>query len=194
MVRRPIIFILVAVSLLIVFGWIIFSIPWGSSNSTSNEQAAVEQKKLTDYADTDTKVRLIQNGEINSDEEHREIWITVGRSEVIAEVKQGYEGTTIKSERFANNVNAYHNFLAALDGQGFTRTREYKGEQTESGACPKGKRYIFDTYSPSETIQHSWATSCSKDTGTFTGKTDTVRQLFQGQVPGYDKFAQGVEL
>ncbi len=192
MLRRPIFLILAFVVLLVLFGWIILSIPWGCSNDTGT--VPTEEKSLTDYADTDTKVRINQNGEIISEEDHREIWITAGRGEVQIEIKQGYEGTTIKTARYANNVNSYRSFLAALEGQGFTKTREYDGSQTETGACPNGIRFIFDTYNASEVIQHTWATNCSKDIGTFTGKTDTIRQLFQGQVPNYDKFIEGVEL
>lgn len=192
MLRRPIFFIVTVVILLFVFGWIIFTIPWGGSNSAPGP--VEEQKKLADYADTDLKVSLNQNGAIVSDQNHREVWITVSRGEVTAEVKQGYEGTTIKSERFANNTIAYGVFLAALEGQGFTQTRNYRGNQTEQGACPSGIRYIFNAYSSSEDILHSWATSCSGKAGTFDGKLTEVNRLFQRQLPDYAEFIEGVNL
>lgn len=191
MLRRPIFFILGIVLLLIAFGWIIFTIPWGGNDSTV---PISEEKKLVDYADTDVKVRMIQNGAIVNSQNHREVWITVGREEIIGQVKRGYQGTTIRSERDSNNVAAYSTFLAALDGRGFGDTRVYRGDQTEEGACPFGIRYIFDMYNSDETILHSWATSCSVRIGTFDGRLSDVTRLFQRQMPDYNDFTDNVDL
>jgi hypothetical protein len=193
MLRRPIFFIIGIIILLVLFGWIIFSIPWGGSDDTPSEDATPE-KALTEYADTDAKVRLNQNGKIVNDQEHREIWITVSRGEVLAEVKQGYEGTIIESRRIPNNPVSFRVFLAALAGQNFTKTQEYKGVQDETGACPSGIRYIFDVYDNSGSIMHSWTTSCSRNIGTFDGDRDDIRRLFHGQVPNYNDFAAGIDL
>lgn len=193
MLRRPIFFILLVVFLLVALGWIIFSIPWGGSNGGSDEPQPA-QKSLVDYANTDTKVRINQNGAIVNDKEHREVWITVSRGEVMAEVKQGYEGTTIKTARYKNNEIAYRVFLAGLDGLGFTKTQAYEGGLTESGACPSGTRYIFDASGTAGLEMHSWSTSCSSKIGTYGGKLSNTRELFQDQVVDYNDFVEDVDL
>lgn len=194
MLRRPIFVILGIVFILFVFGWIIFSIDWGGS--TSQEERIEKEVKISELADTDASVRLQMNGAINSNKEHRQIWITVNNQFASIDVLRGYEGDVLKSKTFSNNTDSFTKFLAALEDSNFDKTRDYRGGQTEIGACPLGKRYIFEAFEPGaeEQIKHSWTTSCSNKIGTFDGKLNTTIRLFQSQIPDYNKFVSDIRL
>lgn len=192
MLRRPIVIIGI-VLLLILSGVIIFNIDWGGSSKPQENQEA-KQNKLVDYAFTDVKVRMTTKGEINSNEDHRQIQITVDHDNVSAAIMAGYQGNTIKSDRFSNNPSSYSAFLSALETLGFTKTQTEISGANEEGSCPTGQRISFDIYDSNETILHSWTTSCTRKLGTFAGDYTGTQKLFQAQVPNYNDFVSGVSL
>lgn len=193
MLRRPIVIIGI-VLVLIVFGIIIFKIDWGGSGTEQNSNQEEKQKSLVDYSDTDVKVRFTNSGEINSNREHREVQITVGRDNVDAKIISGYQGNVSASQQFGNNPGAYKAFLAALEMLGFTKTKESAPGATEEGSCPNRQRYVFEIFDSNETIHHSWSTSCTAKLGTFAGEVSQTTNLFEAQVPDYNKFVSGVHL
>ncbi len=190
MLRRPIA-VLGIVVLLVIAGFIIFNIPWGGSNETKQ---IVQEVKLVESAESDQKVRMIQSGAIVANDEHREIWITVGRYDVTFEAVKGYTRKIINSKKFSNTPESYRAFLAALTDLNFTKERIYKGTETELGSCPSGQRIIFDIFTPTEEVEHTWGTTCSSKIGNFGGEMGEVRSLFREQVPGYNELVADIDL
>src|SRR5258708_7185593 len=78
-----------------------------------SKPAPIAAKNLYDYANTDVDVRLTIDGEINGNEDHRQIVITVGRDRRTLQVNKGYQGAILKSESLGNNTDAYNAFLHA---------------------------------------------------------------------------------
>jgi len=184
--RRSILALL-AIIVLIFFGIIIF----GGSNKTSRPVPTIP-KTLPDYAETNAEVSLTTDGRINGDDVHRAIRITVSREQRSIDIIQGYEGYIIKNESFANSQTAYDVFLRSLNVAGFTRERKATTTD-ERGVCPLGNRYIFELNNTGGSDMRRWSTSCS-GLGTFGGKVNLIRTLFQRQITDYNKFINGVNL
>lgn len=188
--RGRFITITLVVLFLVFLGWLLFH----GGSKPANQPGTKKVIVLTDYTDTDSAVRFTLDGQINSEEKHRIIRITVGRNSRNIDVLQGYENHLLKSESFANNEAAYNVFLHALQGQSYTVERKVK-DKDPTGKCPLGYRYSYELINDTDELQNLWTTTCSGSvTGTFGGKTTTVNQLFQLQIPDYNKFTQDVQL
>lgn len=160
-----------------------------SGDNTPLEQGV----NLNDYATTNAVVRYTIDGQINSDQTHNRVRITVSKDTVLFEQIQGYEGKLIQSKTFPNNTQAYGTFLRALDLAGFDDgNKEF--DDDERGYCPSGRRYVYEAIDGGDTVLRWWSTSCSRNVGNFLGDSGTVRNLFQRQVPDYNKLTTKVRL
>ena len=149
--------------------------------------------KLADYADkTNSQVSLTNQGRIVGDDTYRAIRITVSQSSRSIEVIRGYDGTVEKSQQYENTRAAYDVFLRALQNLNFTKTKA-SPYTDERGVCPTGNRFIYRLEDGSSTVHRSWSATCG-NAGTFAGSGPTVRQVFQNQIPDYNKFIVGVQL
>lgn len=182
---RYIVAILVVIAL-IIFGVVVL----GGSNEPKPIPAV--PKSLMDYAVTDASARVTIDGRINGDDKHRAVRITVSRNERKVEVIQGYEGNVIQSQSYANNQEAYTNFLSAINRAGFSKERK-TADKDERGVCPQGFRYIFELSNTNNGDMRRWSASCV-GFGTFGGQTTLVRSLFQAQITDYDKIIAPVQL
>lgn len=173
---------LVTIGLLIVLVLLIFS--GGGSNTKKPETT----KSLSDYASTATVTRLTIDGPINSNLIHTAVRITVGQTDVTYEQIQGYEGTVVNTQNYANNQSAYSNFLYALDHAGFTKGDPSKSLANEKGYCPLGNRYVMELVDGSKMVERYWATSCGSGAPkTYHGNLGLTLTLFKKQVPDYDR-------
>lgn len=177
-----------AIVVLIGLGLIAFS--GGDKKKTDTSQTPTAAQ-LSDYSDTNVKVRLVVDGQINGDDEHRQIVITVGRSQRVLQVIQGYQGHVIKTKTFANNVSAYNVFLRALERTGFDESRSADPKQS-TGVCSAGYRFTYATIG-AEDDQALWSTSCG-GYGTFAGQPRPTRNLFYNQITNYGGLTASVEL
>ncbi|HSH17987.1 MAG TPA: hypothetical protein VK978_01250 [Candidatus Saccharimonadales bacterium] len=149
--------------------------------------------RLVDYANTTTVVRYTEDYPVNANQMHRRTVTTVGRDEITFTVQSGYEGDVLRTQSYPNNPTAYANFLRALHIAGYTTVENEPNLQDERGYCANGRRYIFETRDGERNIQRSWSTSCG-NIGNFKGRTTEVRNLFQRQVPDYNRLTTGVQL
>jgi hypothetical protein len=151
------------------------------------KHAPVDQNPLTDYANSDSIVRMTVDGPIVSDEQHQAYRITVGRSETRIETLQGYEYDSIATKTYNNNQEGYTNFLRALDLAGFSKGNNQADSQAddERGVCAFGDRFVFEIINGTSQIQRYWSTSCGGQ-GTFKGSSENVKRLFDKQVPTAD--------
>ncbi len=180
---------LVTVGLLIVLILLLFT--GGHGN---NKKPRPHVKLLPDYSSTDVTVRLSIDGKINADQNHNAVRITVGQSNVTYEHIQGYEGTVVDEQTFANNQNAYNNFLFALMRAGYTNgNNDSNLVGAEKGRCALYRRYVFETIDGNgQDITRYWATDCGKPR-TYNGNLYQTIQLFQLQVPNYPNITQGIQ-
>lgn len=139
---------------------------------------------LSDYANTSTAMRLTIDGPINANQNHREVRVTVSRDQNLIEVIQGYQGSVITQQSYANNEPAYEDFLKALQTLGYTRGDNTPALADERGMCPTGERFIYEIDSGATSPQRYWGSSCGN--GTFKGSGQAVRNLFRAQIPDYN--------
>lgn len=176
---------LISIGLLILVFVMIFR---GGSDPAPNVPA-----QLVDYANTNTTVQFVEDYPVNADQTHRQLTTTVGRDAVRFVVESGYQGTVLRERSYPNNPTAYANFLRALQLAGYTAANTDPSLRDERGFCPTGRRYIFSVRDGERNIQRLWSTTCG-NIGSFKGRTDTVRTLYQRQVPDYNELTRGVQL
>lgn len=183
---RYIVGALISVGLIIVILVLIFT---GGTSNKSNQQQPID---LTSLANTGDSVQLVTEGAISADSTHREIKITIGQSTSELDVIGGYNGNVISSHQIGNNEAAYNNFLHALALAGFS-DGNLSASQNEQGHCPLGYRYLYQVVDASGNVkQKLWNDTCG--VGTFKGQGPLIRQLFQLQLPDYDKWTVNVNL
>jgi hypothetical protein len=164
----------------LIIGVFILVIKGFSGSSTPKNQ-----NPLSDYANTDTTVRMTVDGPIVSDVQHRAYRITVGRSETTIETLQGYDYTPIDTKTYSNTQQGYENFLRALDLAGFRGDTSKPQNNDERGACATGDRYIFEVMSGSSSDKRYWSASC-RGKGNYKGNTAQTKTLFNTQIPTTD--------
>lgn len=187
---RYIIGFLITVGLLILL--VVLLLTGGNKKSQtpqSNSDRPRTTSELAAYADTDVVARMIIDGPINANQNHRAIRVTVGQNEVTYEQIQGYEGKVVNTRTYNNNQSAYSNFLYALGRNGFTLMNNDPKLPTEKGHCALGNRYIFEFVEGDHDIMRSWTTSCGGSIRTYEGNVGVTMQLFKLQVPDYQSLA-----
>jgi len=165
----------------IIVSIIIFSIDWGGSRPARD--AINKPVNISDYANTDVRVRMSVRGIINSNQEHEQMQITVGRSTAVAELISGYQGSVVRVQQTPSNQDSYKAFLSALHNSSFTDEKLSQPGLQYDGACPNGQRFTFEFLGGEDLPEPLWATSCSKKEGTFNGNLSGVRSLFNAQIP-----------
>lgn len=150
------------------------------------------QTDLLDYSKTQTIMRMIIEGPVNVDQNHRVAQVDVGRSGNTINLFQGYQGHVTQTKNYESNEEAYATFLRALQLQGYTKGIDDPARQDSRGVCPSGKVYTFEIVTGSAVVQRFWTTSCGG--GTFRGNTARIRMLFQAQIPDYGQVTRGAGL
>lgn len=187
---RLILAILIGLGLLIVA--IILVVRALSSLTGSDDPSMVPHAALVQQADNSSEMRFTEQGRINSDQEHRQVVITVSRSDVRIQVLQGFQGNVIHSAMFTNNEAAYAQFLRALDIAGFANGDDNPDLTDERGQCADGRRYILEASGEDGLDTRYWGTNCRSAKGTSRANIDDVLRLFRAQVPDYNRQVRGV--
>lgn len=143
---------------------------------------------------TDAVVSFQTNGVINGNDIHREIKITISKNARTLTVYQGYQGSVLSTQSFANNDNAFQSFLNAIYGAGFTTKKTNSTQTNLAVACPLGNRYVYASQNISGAPDSLWASTCGGKTGTYGGNIGTVNTLFRSQIPNYNNLVSQVNL
>lgn len=150
---------------------------------------------LPDYASTDATVSFTTDGIVNADELHRSIRITISSTQMTLDVLKGYNPQVIESKSFENNQEAYTVFLKAINNAGFlAKIKNSKAPADERGMCALGFRYILDLNQDGDDLSRTWASTCGSKDGTSAGAIQTLRALFEDQIPGYETLVDNVNL
>jgi hypothetical protein len=136
---------------------------------------------------------LTTQGKLVGEDQRRAIRISIDQNERRLEILTGYEEAVERAQTYPNTHAAFEAFLVALDQAGFDSKRKTIIKD-ERGACPLGKRYIYELKEYSQDLLSLWDTNCGQQMGTFAGSKLTVRKLFEQQIPDYRKQIRGVDL
>lgn len=183
-----------AIILLVLSVWGIASIAKNlfSSNTTSSGTQQEQKVNLTDYQKPNTVVKLTVEGPIVADENFNGYEIEVAQDFRQMTYFKGFGRAVVTQKRYDNNAAAYESFMQALSRLGFANTKKSTSE-SELGACPTGKRYVYELHDLDEQIIRTWSGSCSTD-GTFGGNGSGVRSLFKAQIPDAAAILKGTNL
>lgn len=144
-------------------------------------------------ANSDATVSFVNDGQINGNEAHKQITITISKTARTMTVYQGYEGKVAGTFSFVNNQSAFEDFLAAINDAGFTKERVNPTTASVTGQCPLGSRYIYSSTAIQNVPNNLWTTTCGSKTGTFGGNSGLINQLFQLQIPNYSTLVSQVK-
>lgn len=150
-------------------------------------------RTLDSYATTDAQVRLTIDGPINADQEHEQVQIIVSNTSAVYQQIQGYQGNVVNQKTYANNVNSYTNFLAALGHAGFTRGTNNPALKNETGYCPLGSRYIYELQQDGQDIERFWSTTCGSPS-TYGGNASLTLNLFEAQIPDFSTLTENLSI
>jgi hypothetical protein len=148
---------------------------------------------LNSYSTTDAIVEMVIDGPVNAEQTHRQVKIDVSQDQAVLTVYQGYQETVLRSKSYANNQSAFAVFLHALNINGFTKGNPDKSLRDERGHCASGNRYIFSLTNDGKEIERYWTTSCNGG-GTYKGNRAATIDLFQKQIPDYNKLTANIPL
>jgi hypothetical protein len=162
-------------------------------HGSSKPKIPLTTRTLSSYAPTDAEAIMTIDGPINADQNHQAIRITVSRDDVMFEQIQGYQNSVVNLQNFANNQNAYVNFLLALAHAGFTKGNADPSVSDERGFCALGDRYVFELRQDNKDLERYWATSCGNPK-TYKGVLNLTLLLFQAQVPQYTDLTRNARL
>jgi len=180
---------IVTIGLLIVL--ILFLV--GSGGSGKHNTPPATPKFLNSYASTDAEVQLTADGPITGVLTHHSAQITVNAFQATFQAFQGYDGTVINTQSYANTQNAYYAFLSALSQAGFTKGAPVKGYSSDTGLCPLGTRYDVRLIQDGQSLEHYWITSCG-GAASFKGNFPLTLELFQTQIPDYTQLTSTLTL
>ena len=158
-----------------------------------DSQQGERRVTITDYIDKPSTAVYTVEGELNAEEDHRAIRISVSRNMRTIEVLSGYNKTVINTQSFPNTQAAYDEFIHGLEKAGFNRQQEPEFKE-ENGVCPLGSRFAYQLREDNDDVLRLWSTSCGRNDGTMGGNATLIRQLFQKQIPGYTTIVRGVKL
>jgi len=188
----------IAVVIILLLGLFVYV---SLSRTKTKKIETVKPILINEYANSPATVSYMVDGQINGNESHRAIKITISKDSRLIEVLSGYQYTPINTEAYNNTVEAYEPFLASLQVAGFAKKRA-NSIASSAGARPLGNRYYFESIDIPSMPDRLWSSTCSTSglfasggrQGTFAGNLNTIQQLFQKQIPDYATITKNVKL
>ena len=181
------------IGIIVIFIAAIFGVLSLQKKNVKTEDNQVKPVVINEYANSPATVSYLIQGEMNGNEEHRAIRITVSKDSRLIEILGGYNYIPINTKYYKNTAEAYGPFLASLQVAGFSKEKNNPKISNPEGRCPLGNKYFFSSTGIPSIPNNLWAANCSS-MGTFGGNLSTVQQLFQNQIPDYSKITSGVTL
>lgn len=183
----PIIVVIIIVALivatLVTAGKMLFS--GNSSQSTKKvTTASAIEKSLLDE-DADRSVQWTVRGPIVADEKFRSYQINISPSERTYVIYSGYLDQVMNTKTYDNNVQAYEQFVYALDKTGITITRNVPDADLRGVCATQGLAYKFDTMAGDNSDHSMWSSTCKDSPGTMTASALQVQALFTNQIPDF---------
>lgn len=173
-----VVIVIVAIAALVGLGRAIFG--GGSSKPSvhdTNETALLN-------TDGDRSVSMTVRGPIVADEDFRTYTIEVSPSQRSITQYQGYQKNTMDHKTFANNTQAYEQFVYALDKANLVKGTPFTDDKDDTrGVCATGELYVFDIYYNDSDAVHLWTSTCSGSRGSLNASVTQLSNLFMQQIP-----------
>lgn len=143
----------------------------------------------------DRSVRLTVRGPIVADENFHSYRITASSTQRNITTYNGYLENQVETKDFANNMQAYEEFVYALDRMELMKGRPLEGEANDTrGVCPTGRVYEYEVMQASNVVKKLWTTTCRGVKGSLDANNQQILRLFQVQIPEYTTYTRKVKL
>lgn len=183
----PIIIVIIIVALvvatLVTVGRMIFSDKGTKSEKKEDSSLTLEKALLNES--TDRAVKWLVRGPIVSNEKFKSYEITISPSERKYVIYSGYLDQVTETKTYDNNVQAYEQFVYALDKTGITELRVVPDANLRGVCATQGLAYQFDTLSGGNSDNSMWSSTCKESPGTMTASPLQVQALFTNQIPNF---------
>ncbi len=177
----PVILVLIVIAIVIAAVVSIGRSLLGGNTSTSQSNPGRDSLLTTT---PDHSVRFTVRGPLVANENFHSYQIVINSSSRSMTTYQGYLDQPINSRGYDNNVQAYEQFVYALDKANFMNADELTGDQNDTrGICATGLVYEFETLSNGSTVKKLWTSTCKGSPGSFKASVSQVSNLFLTQIP-----------
>lgn len=183
----PIILIVIVI-VAVIFGLItvgryIFSGRSDDREAEQSRQETVRDQLLT--LDTDRTVRITVRGPIVADEKFRTERISISPQQRVYTIYNGYLEDVELQKSYDNNMEAYEEFVHALDKAAYTTPSNAKNQDSDDirGICATGRVYEFELLGATGSIDRMWTSTCKGSPGTFGASLEQVVNLYKAQIP-----------
>ena len=133
----------------------------------------------------DRGVRVTVRGPIVGDDRFQTQRITITPSSRVYTVYRGYLEDIDDQKSYDNNMQAYEEFVHALDKADMTRPGAVGvGDATDiRGICATGRIYEYEIISANSAVDRRWTSTCGGSPGSFGASVEQVTNLFAAQIP-----------
>jgi len=183
------IIVAIAIAALVSLGQAIFG-----GNQGSQTQANVGRDALLS-TDANRSVRMTVRGPLVAEENFHSYQVTIAPASRTMTTYTGYLDQILSTKQLANNLNAYEQFVYALDKANLMQGDELTGDKNDiRGVCATGEVYEFEVLQDNSTVKRLWTSTCKGSPGSFKASVDQVQPLFLNQIPDNKTLLQAIKL
>jgi hypothetical protein len=107
----------------------------------------------------------------------------------------GYLDQAIESKQLTNNVQAYEEFVFALNRANLVKGTPLLDEKDDTrGICATGKVYEFEVIDSGSVVKRLWTSTCKGSAGSFKASVSQVQNLFLQQIPDSKTLLNKIDL
>lgn len=185
----------IAAAALFSLGRTLFNSGDNNSSSTVVKPEDVGKEALLSTL-SDRSVVMTLRGPIVADENFHSYKITVTPSARDMTTYRGYLDQKVDGVQLSNNIEAYTQFVYALNREKLMNAKPLEGEANDTrGICPLGVLYEFSVLEGKDTVRKLWTSSCSNAKGSLkVSSLKKVTRLFKKQIPEFEKLSSKVKL
>lgn len=155
----------------------------GDRNDSATQQADTSREALLSTTEG-RKVQMTVRGPIVADEQFNSFRITISPSSRTLATYKGYLGTQLDSINLGNNVNAYDEFVHALDKAQLSAGVAFTEEKDDTrGICATGRLYEYEIINGDQTVKRLWTSTCKGSPGSLNASAEQLTDLFTRQIP-----------
>lgn len=177
----PIILILIVVAIVIAALVSLGRAVLGGNSSSSQSNPGRDSLIATT---PDHSVRMTVRGPLVANENFHSYQVVINSTSRSMTTYQGYLDQPIDSRSYDNNVQAYEQFVYALDKANMMNADELTGDQNDiRGVCATGLVYEFEALNNGSTVKKLWTSTCKGSPGSFKASVSQVSSLFLTQIP-----------
>lgn len=182
----PIIVVVIVIALLIAALVTVGRMLFAGNSTTQVPQVTSSIRNEVLDTGTTRGVRYTVRGPIVADEKFRSYQITVTPSSRVYVEYAGYLEREVRRETFANNMQAYEQFVYALDKADISVARDVTGGDDMRGVCAtNGYLYVFETLAGNTASKTLWTSTCGGSPGSMGAPVARVHALFRNQIPDF---------